>query len=353
MDERKGDEWIESAEARLFASSARAGLRPLIAGAHAVYTLHLQLANVLEERGGGAQLAAFFAEPHEGRTEIDWYSQLLGPVVRWLDAPARERAASQPALRARVAEVAGLIEELRRAGQDQIAAILEASLTVPGEQHIYLIGGEPVLTCWGFLPDVEPPLGLDLLAAHAGRGPAGPLAGAAPAAPKHDAPVEMATVMIPVARVRERAAALVPRVDPVPVVTPLPATRPPAAAVPPATPQIVPPAAPVAPRMVPPASPPPARRPVVVPSPPAAPLATPRAAPSPAPQPPRYDDMRTSLSPVVPTAPPAYAPPSAPEPPEPEARRGPWLMLVIGVPFLLLLGVLLLVFLFFVAAALA
>ena len=105
----------------------------------------------------GPQYAALLAEPVPNRNEgfIDWYTEAEGQVQRFsaLDPIAREAATQK---------IVELAEGIRALGDSLIATndpqkvtrgnLLKLALNYPNNEHIFLVGEQPVVVCWGFAP---------------------------------------------------------------------------------------------------------------------------------------------------------------------------------------------------------
>jgi len=101
-----------------------------------------------------------FAEPRpspDGR-EVGWYSDLAGQPVPFATLPAAERAAVQERLTTRLTALDGLAERLR-AQSPADAARLDDALRYPGDESVWVVGGEPVLAFWGHQAVGRAPLG--------------------------------------------------------------------------------------------------------------------------------------------------------------------------------------------------
>ena len=85
---------------------------------------------------------------------VDWYSPIAGEVVGW--------KAANETLRTRALHyLEGLQESARtlskkclqseKTAQQLFGALLEKSLQFPGENHLFLVDGKPVISFWGFV----------------------------------------------------------------------------------------------------------------------------------------------------------------------------------------------------------
>ncbi|NDL63163.1 SrfA family protein [Acerihabitans arboris] len=93
-------------------------------------------------------------QPNEDGDRIDWYSPRAGKVSSWAGASDAERASalreleSCQAVAAELCRRAGMAE---KAAQRLFGALLSKALRFPDKQNVYLVGGKPVLTFWGFV----------------------------------------------------------------------------------------------------------------------------------------------------------------------------------------------------------
>lgn len=130
---------------------------PVGAVGHPVYLAAAQLRAALARRLD-PDLADSFAIPQrneEGDT-LDWYAPRPGPVVPWSAASPTERSAAQTQLlahRARIDELARSLQSDPDRERQVFARLLAHVLSFPDESHVYLVGGRPVISFWGFVRD--------------------------------------------------------------------------------------------------------------------------------------------------------------------------------------------------------
>lgn len=109
-------------------------------------------AHLAERLGEG--YAALFARPREAGAFVEWHSGATGPIRRFIDLPADERAAIESRLGRLVGEIRGEAQRLAAAGDAEareLGALMLAALEIPGFDRVYLVGEQPVLTDWGAL----------------------------------------------------------------------------------------------------------------------------------------------------------------------------------------------------------
>lgn len=104
-------------------------------------------------------LAVPEAEP-SGRT-IDWYAPFDGEVKRLADLGEAERREILDRVHRLHGEIAGLATQMeaveRSSAERNFARLLRHALTAPGEETLYVVGGRPVMTFWGFTADAALP----------------------------------------------------------------------------------------------------------------------------------------------------------------------------------------------------
>jgi hypothetical protein len=104
--------------------------------------------------------ATLFAEPRPSPDghQVGWYSDLAGQPVRLDRLSAAEQTAARERLATRLDALDQLATRLRTDAPD-VAARLEEALRYPGDDSVWVVGGEPVLTFWGHQAVGRPPLG--------------------------------------------------------------------------------------------------------------------------------------------------------------------------------------------------
>ena len=117
-----------------------------------VFQAHTEIVRVIRQRLGDGT-AALFARPERSGDEIAWFTGEPGEVRRWLDLPLAERARLEPLWAALDGQLSGLAASLDggiNTRDGNLAHVLKAAFVVPGPEHLYLVGGRPVLAFWGF-----------------------------------------------------------------------------------------------------------------------------------------------------------------------------------------------------------
>jgi hypothetical protein len=130
----------------------RGDLKPLGGERAAVFARHQILGRIIRQHLPPAT-ASLLAEPREveGGTMVEWYSDLAGQPRRLSELPAGEQQAARRLLEERVASVTRLADKLPdidpRAAQ--YAESLRQAVSCPGDDYVYVVGNQPVLTFWG------------------------------------------------------------------------------------------------------------------------------------------------------------------------------------------------------------
>jgi hypothetical protein len=145
--------------------------------------------------------ALLFAEPmHDASAgTTDWYTSAPGEIRSFNTLSSAEKEWT----RSRVAELAGGIntvaEQLKNSNEGPKVIrgnVLALALRFPDASHIYLVGSQPVVTCWGFVPAHAGVTPEDMIRAGAAR-PAAPVPPLTPPpAPEPETP--NAPVVVPV-----------------------------------------------------------------------------------------------------------------------------------------------------------
>lgn len=124
-------------------------------GGQTVFHSALQVRETLRLRKQYA-LADCLAIPqlNDEGDRVDWYSSVAGDVIGWKTADETQRTRALHYLE-------GLQESARtlskkclqseKTAQQLFGALLEKSLQFPGENHIFLVDGKPVMSFWGFV----------------------------------------------------------------------------------------------------------------------------------------------------------------------------------------------------------
>ena len=150
---------------RIFiATTSTASLRPLVWQGVRASTCYAQFFQILQRRLHPPH-QALLAEPFpdsQGES-IDWYACLPGNIpaqqpLKLSELPQDAQEEARKSLHQLISEIHTLSLELGRAADSNSAAaarLLEKGLIFPGEEYVYLIGKQPVIIAWGYLPEQE------------------------------------------------------------------------------------------------------------------------------------------------------------------------------------------------------
>ena len=126
-----------------------------------IYKVATQIRAVIETKLG-KEYAQMLAIPlaSNNDSQIDWYSDLGKDSILLGDLPQPEAESVRTVLHKRLAEISGLAENLILLGKDEggtktegdYGEILQRAVQYPGDDYIRVIGGQPVIVFWGFLP---------------------------------------------------------------------------------------------------------------------------------------------------------------------------------------------------------
>jgi len=124
-------------------------------GGQAVFASALQIRETLRLRKQQTLVECLaIPQVNDDGDRVDWYSPVEGDVLAWkaADEEVRERALSQLEMMADGAlSLARKCQQSDRTAQQLFGALLEKALQFPGDNHVFLVGGKPVITFWGFV----------------------------------------------------------------------------------------------------------------------------------------------------------------------------------------------------------
>jgi hypothetical protein len=120
-----------------------------------VYASALQLRETLRLRKQPV-IADCLAIPqlNEAGDRLDWYSPREGKVVSWAAATDAARASALRQLENcldTVSQISKAAKSSEKPATQFFGSLLEKAFRFPDQNHVYLVGGQPVLTFWGFL----------------------------------------------------------------------------------------------------------------------------------------------------------------------------------------------------------
>ena len=121
----------------------------------AVYASALQLRETLRLRKK-QHIADCLAipQPNEQGDRLDWYAPVEGKVTSWATSSHSERQQALRQLEACQTEVSQIVSRAQaseKSSQKLFGALLSKAIQFPDQNYVYLVGGQPVLTFWGFV----------------------------------------------------------------------------------------------------------------------------------------------------------------------------------------------------------
>ena len=124
-------------------------------GGQAVFALALQIRETLRLRKQQALVDCLaIPQVNDEGDRVDWYAPVEGQVTSWkaADDDLRHRALR---MLEKLADSADSLSrkclQSEKTSQQLFGALLEKALQFPGENHVFLIDGKPVITFWGFV----------------------------------------------------------------------------------------------------------------------------------------------------------------------------------------------------------
>lgn len=167
---------------------------PLGENGQAVYVSALQLRETLrlQKKNNIADCLAI-PQPNETGERIDWYSPVDGEIISWTTASEEEKNNAYTRLKNNQDELKNFSENKQQSEnkeQQLFGALLSKTIQFPDQDHVYIVGGQPVITFWGFV-NVNKQSRTDPVACLK------PLAPPAPIAPAAAPVVETASVIVP------------------------------------------------------------------------------------------------------------------------------------------------------------
>ncbi len=145
---------------RLLHSGSRRRYRTLGAEGVALANVADRVRNVVARRLGPSQADILaIPRPAADGDRVDWHTTLPGAIVPLPQAAPGERAAALAALGGARDQFQALAAELGRGQGDELAYARQIGVALehPGEDHVFIVGGRPVVTFWGFAPLADAP----------------------------------------------------------------------------------------------------------------------------------------------------------------------------------------------------
>jgi hypothetical protein len=175
----------------------KAEYNPLLYQGIQVASSYPQLQAIITNNLSAAH-AAIFAQPFSTQVgdDIDWYSQTSGPAANLTTLPPERQQQIKAHLQQMGAEIAELARTMQNSPDPSRATsghILELALRYPAFENVYLVGDQPVITCWGFVPARSGASPQDLMrTGEAMPSPPAPPSAPAPAPTPSSAPAPLA-----------------------------------------------------------------------------------------------------------------------------------------------------------------
>jgi len=135
--------------------TTRTGVRPLGVRGEPLHNWASPLRSAIRRRLGDAT-ADMLADPqlHEDGKAIDWYAGWTGGVTKVADLEPARRSEILAEVDAALADIARLGATLSVAGAGEESGMIGRSLQLaarkPAESFVFLVGGRPVVVCWGY-----------------------------------------------------------------------------------------------------------------------------------------------------------------------------------------------------------
>jgi hypothetical protein len=130
-------------------------------GGQAVFDSALQIRETLRLRRQQALVECLaIPQVNDGGDRVDWYSPIAGPVVAWKAADEETRRRALRHLSGIMESAAALSRKSLQSNKTALqlfGSLLEKAVQFPGENHVFLVDGRPVIAFWGFVNLNETP----------------------------------------------------------------------------------------------------------------------------------------------------------------------------------------------------
>lgn len=124
-------------------------------GGQAVFDSALQIRETLRLRKQQALVDCLaIPQVNDEGDRVDWYSPVEGRAVSWKAAEEEARFRALRYLDSTLDSAAALSRKCiqsPKTAQQLFGSLLEKALQFPGENHVFLVDGKPVITFWGFV----------------------------------------------------------------------------------------------------------------------------------------------------------------------------------------------------------
>ncbi|MBJ9843384.1 ssrAB-activated protein [Citrobacter freundii] len=124
-------------------------------GGQAVFDSALQISETLRLRKQQAMVDCLaIPQINDNGDRVDWYSPIEGKAVAWKAADEEARFRALRYLGSTLENAAALSRKSLQSGKTSLqlfGSLLEKAIQFPGENHVFLVDGKPVITFWGFV----------------------------------------------------------------------------------------------------------------------------------------------------------------------------------------------------------
>lgn len=124
-------------------------------GGQAVFESALQIRETLRLRKQQAMLDCLaIPQLNDNGDRVDWYSPIDGQAIAWKAADEETRFRALRYLASTFESAAALSRKSLQSGKTALqlfGSLLEKATQFPGENHVFLVNGKPVITFWGFV----------------------------------------------------------------------------------------------------------------------------------------------------------------------------------------------------------
>ena len=124
-------------------------------GGQAVFDSALQIRETLRLRKQQAMVDCLaIPQINDNGDRVAWYSPIEGKAVAWKAADEEARFRALRYLGSTLENAAPLSRKSLQSGKTSLqlfGSLLEKAIQFPGENHVFLVDGKPVITFWGFV----------------------------------------------------------------------------------------------------------------------------------------------------------------------------------------------------------
>ena len=124
-------------------------------GGQTVFDSALQIRETLRLRKQQAMVDCLaIPQINDNGDRVDWYSPIEGKAVAWKAADEEARFRALRYLGSTLENAAALSRKSLQSGKTSLqlfGSLLEKAIQFPGENHVFLVDGKPVITFWGFV----------------------------------------------------------------------------------------------------------------------------------------------------------------------------------------------------------